>query len=134
MNQRLVQLGGAGATLNFTSITPVFKAIIEQYQPGLLYNETNNPNGFKMCTSWVNNRCAKWGFSMQRKTTTSDHLPENYIDLLEMMNLRLAFVVNKYNIPKGLVANIDETPMKGTANGECETRAKKNSGDVKGAG
>ena len=134
MNQRLVELGGAGATLNSTSITPVFKAIIEQYQPGLLYDEKNNPNGFKMCVSWVNNRCAKWGFSMQRKTTTSDHLPENYIDLLEMMNLRLAFYVNRFKIPEGLVANIDETPLKGNANGECETRAKKNSGDVKGAG
>ena len=67
---------------------------------------------------------------MQRKTTASNSLPDDWEALGRLMALRLAYYVKVYGIPKELVVGLDETPVKTTPNAELATRALRNSGDV----
>ncbi len=69
---------------------------------------------------------------MQRKTTASNSLPDDWEALGRLMALRLAYYVKVYGIPKELVVGLDETPVKTTPNAELATRALRNSGDVAG--
>ena len=71
---------------------------------------------------------------MQRKTTASNSLPDDWEALGRLMALRLAYYVKVYGIPKELVVGLDETPVKTTPNAELATRAPRNSGDVAGVG
>ena len=71
---------------------------------------------------------------MQRKTTASNSLPDDWEALGRLMALRLAYYVKVYGIPKELVVGLDETPVKTTPNAELATRALRNSGDVAGVG
>jgi hypothetical protein len=128
-------MGEAGVTLNSTSIRAPWSTMIHQLQPGVLACDPQKPGGtFKMSPSWINQKCRQWNYTMQRKTTTSNHLPENWEALGEMMALRLAYYVDSFKIPKELVVGVDETPVKTTPNADSKTRAKANSGDVPGVG
>ena len=133
LKKEIVMLGGEGATLNSTSIYPVWYEVAERKQPTVFTEPLANGRGvFKMSKSWINALCLTWGFSMQKTTTTSNHLPENWEELLELQNLRVAFMVATYKIPRALWLTGDETPVKCVANAETTTRHKVNSGDVFG--
>ena len=133
LKTELVELGAAGATLNSTSLRPVFLVVLQDNQPEILPPPIGSGK-FKCCASWINAKCCNWGFSMQRKTTTSHHLPDGWEALCEMMNLRLAYIVFVHNVPRSLVVGADESPIKAVANAELRTRHGKNSGDVFGIG
>ena len=60
---------------------------------------------------------------MQRKTTASNSLPDDWEALGRLMALRLAYYVKVYGIPKELVVGLDETPVKTTPNAELAASA-----------
>ena len=67
---------------------------MKRLQPGLLKGDGEGGT-FNMSVQWINMFCAAKGFTMQRKTTTSDSIPENWPELGRIMALRLAWMVMK---------------------------------------
>ena len=75
MIKLLGALGAAGASLNSSTIRPQWIALVKERQPGTMKDEGGT---FGMCPDWINKVCSANHYTMQRKTTKSNHLPENW--------------------------------------------------------
>lgn len=68
-------------------------------------------SSFKFSKKWMDCFMVRYDFSNRRRTTVSQHLPE---DLLEKQQSFLSFVLYRriqYNYPLKYIANMDETPV-----------------------
>src|SRR6185436_15089750 len=70
-----------------------------------------NIGNFKFSRSWLGRFLCRYNLSNRRRTTVSQHLPDN---LYEKQSEFLSFILFKrreYNFPVKFIGNMDETPL-----------------------
>ena len=120
-------MSNRGAVITWSIANSAAKALMRKY-PGIVGDIDIDSS------SWAQSLFLCMGFVKRRKTSSKLDIPEAARKEIEYVFLyEIASRVEKYNIPKSLVINLDQTPLKLVQCGN-NTLAKKNSSSVTIAG
>ncbi|KAJ9530498.1 hypothetical protein QJQ45_012468, partial [Haematococcus lacustris] len=117
IKDRLLALRQGGVALNHTTARSVMLAVIQQREPHLL---SSNGGALRLSAQFVRDFLEnQLNWVTRRSTGDSQHLPINFTQLVEDMNLRAALIVYAKRIPPELFYSMDETfvffaPMAGS--------------------
>ncbi|KAJ9527130.1 hypothetical protein QJQ45_025180, partial [Haematococcus lacustris] len=117
IKDHLLALRQGGVALNHTTARSVMLAVIQQREPHLL---SSNGGALRLSAQYVRDFLEhQLNWVTRRSTGDSQHLPVNYTQLVEDMDLRAALIVYAKRIPPELFYSMDETfvffaPMAGS--------------------
>lgn len=70
-----------------------------------------NINSFKFSRKWLDCFMVRYNLSNRRRTTVSQHLPENLLETQQCFLSYVLYMRIQHNYPLQLIGNMDETPM-----------------------
>lgn len=98
----------SGVEVNSTVLRPIIKGVIIACGDSHILKE--NGGKMKLSTTWINHMCRDMNLVMRRGTANAATLPSDWKEQLELVVLRLAFMVfNHPNITEEMVVNFDHT-------------------------